>query len=241
MRGKKRTVVVFVLLVMVILAGCGGATPAAPPTDTPAPPAPEQAASESGPAAAGMRTFVIVPAESSASYIAKEEFFADALRKYGIDAGLADTVGETQAIEGQLQLDLDDLSNALGENSFKVMMNTFVTNQSLRDEWIRTNGPRFNDYPEAIFKATAIEGAPASYNEGDEVSFQLVGDITIREVAQPVTFDVTASLSGDTIIGVATARLLMSDFGIEQLSFVNTLTVADEFGIEVKFTAREAQ
>ncbi len=52
-------------------------------------------------------------------------------------------------------------------------------------------------------------------------------------------FGYNTSLSGDTLTGVATARLLMSSFGIEPLSFVNTLTVADEFGIEVKFTARE--
>ena len=226
------------ILLAVALAGCGAPATPPPPTATPTPAAVSDAG---GAPATGMRTFVIVPTESNASYIASEEFFADALGKYGIDAGLADTVGTTQAIEGQLQLDLSDLGNALGENSFKVMMNTFVTDQSFRDNWIRDNGPRFNDYPEAIFNATAIEGAPAAYNEGDEVSFKLSGDITIREVTQPVTFDVTASLTGDTLTGVATTRLLMSDFGIEPPSFANTLTVADEFGIEVKFTARAAQ
>jgi hypothetical protein len=47
-------------------------------------------------------------------------------------------------------------------------------------------------------------------------------------------------LTGDTLTGAATAsNLKMSDFGIEQLSFVNTLTVADEFGIEVQITAQE--
>jgi polyisoprenoid-binding protein YceI len=225
---------------IVALAGCGASATPTPPTATPAPT--EAAANSDGsnaPAETGLRTFVIVPEESSASYIATEEFFADALRKFGIEAGWADAVGVTQAIEGQLQLDLNNLGDALGENTFKVMMNTFVTNQSMRDNWIRTDGPRFDQYPEAIFKATAIEGAPASYTEGDEVTFQLIGDITIREVTKPVTFDVTASLSGDTITGAATTRMLMSDFGIEPPSFANTLTVSDEFGVEVKFTARE--
>ena len=118
-------------------------------------------------------------------------------------------------------------------------MNTLATDQDRRDDWIRENGPRFNDFPLATFTATAIEGAPAAYNDGDEVSFKMAGDLTVREVTQPATFDVTARLAGDTLTGVATTRLLMSTFGIEPPNFANTLTVADEFGIEVQFTAKE--
>ena len=84
-----------------------------------------------------------------------------------------------------------------------------------------------------------LEGAPTAYTEGEEVSFKLIGDLTVRETTQPATFDVTATLTGDTLTGVATTRLLMSGFGIEPPNFANTLTVADEFGIEVQFTAKE--
>jgi polyisoprenoid-binding protein YceI len=222
------------LLFAALLAACSGpAAPAPTPTPTPAP-----AANQAG-AAGGLRTFVIVPAESKATYLADEEFFGGALAKYGIAAGDSDVVGATQEFEGQIQLNLDDLSSALGDNHFTVQMNTLTTDRELRDGWIRENGPRFNDYPLATFQATAIEGAPASYSEGEEITFQLGGDLTIREITRPVTFNVTASLTGDTLTGVATTRLLMSDFGIEPPSFVDTLTVADEFGIEVQFTARE--
>jgi polyisoprenoid-binding protein YceI len=148
-------------------------------------------------------------------------------------------IGSTQAIEGQLQLNLADLAAALGENSFTVKLNTLTTDQSRRDNWIRDNGPNFNQYPLATFKATAIEGAPAAYTEGDAVSFKLAGDLTIREVTKPATFDVTATLTGDTLTGKAATQLKMSDFGIEPPNFANTLTVADEFGVEVEFTAQE--
>jgi polyisoprenoid-binding protein YceI len=225
--------------IITIVAACG--SPAAPePIAATATPAPAPTNPPSGAPVSGLRTFVIVPAESKASYLADEEFFADALAKYGIAAGEADVVGSTQEIEGQLQLNLDDLSAALGENRFVVQMNTLSTDRPLRDGWIRENGPRFNDYPEAIFVASAIEDAPATYNEGEEVTFRLVGDITIREITRPVTFTVTARLAGDTLTGVATTRLLMSDFGIDPPNFINTLTVKDEFGIEVEFTAKEA-
>ena len=229
-------------MLVLVLAACGGqATPApapaaeAPVAEAPAVEAPSQG---SGEAVSGQRTFVIVPAESKASYLVDEEFFAGALDKLGIAAGLADVVGSTQEIEGQLTLNLDNLGDALGENSFTVKMNTFATDQNRRDNWIRENGPRFNDFPLATFTATSIEGAPAAYNDGEEVSFKLAGDLTVREVTQPATFDVTARLAGDTLTGVATTRALMSSFGIEPPNFANTLTVADEFGIEVQFTAK---
>lgn len=213
---------------LLLLAACGSPTPAPAPTATPTPGAP----------VSGQRTFVIVPEESKALYHADEELFADALTKYGLPAGANHVVGTTQAIEGQLTLDLDNLANALGDNSFTVQMNTFTTDQSFRDNWIRDNGPNFNRYPEATFTATSIAGAPATYNEGAQVSFQLVGDLTVREITQPATFAVTATLASDLLTGVATTQLKLTDFGIEPPSFANTLTVADPFGIEVQFTAR---
>jgi polyisoprenoid-binding protein YceI len=234
--------ILFVFVVAALLAACGA--PAAPaeaaPAEATAAPA-EEASAGAAPAAeavSGQRVFVIVPEESRAVYEVKEEFFADALTKLGIEAGKVDVEGSTQAISGQLELNLDNLASPLGDNSFTVQMNTLATERSNRDNWIRENGPNFNQYPEATFVATGIEGAPASYSEGEEVTFTLLGDLTVREVTQPVAFDVTASLAGDTLTGVAHTNALLSDFGIDPPSFANTLTVADDLGIRVEFTAR---
>ncbi|GAB4540947.1 MAG: hypothetical protein Kow0063_31310 [Anaerolineae bacterium] len=254
--------VYFVWLVILLLAAaCGSsAAPAATPAEAPAAsptPVVEAAASpapveepgatstpisemgSAGQGVSGQRTYVIVPEESKASYLVDEEFFEGALAKLGIRAGLADVIGSTQEIEGQLQLNLDDLSSPLGTNHFTVNLATLSTDQSRRDRWIRENGPQFNQYPLAEFTATAIADAPETYNEGDEVQFKLLGDLTIREVTQPVTFDVTAKLEGDTITGVATTQLLLTDFGIDPPNFANTLKVENEFGVRVEFTARE--
>ncbi len=186
----------------------------------------------------GVRTFVIVPAESKASYVADEELFALALTKFGLPAGWAKVVGSTKAIEGRFQIDTEHPTASLGRNEFAVRMNTFSTGRDMRDNWIRENGPRFNDYPVATFKATAIEGAPGSDRPGEELSFNLRGTLTIREIARPATFAVRARLTGDTLDGDARTRLLMSSFGIETITFHNTLTVADEIGLEVQFRAR---
>ncbi|HXF63076.1 MAG TPA: YceI family protein [Caldilineaceae bacterium] len=195
--------------------------------------------SEGESALSGLRTFVIVPEESRASYIVDEEFFGGALAKYGIPSGIQDTIGSTQAIEGQFELNFDDLASALGENRFTVDLSTLSSDQRLRDNWIRENGPTFNQYPEAIFVAERLENAPTEYTEGEEVSFQLIGPLTIRDETVETTWEVTATLQGDTITGVAVANLKMTDFGITPPDFANTLTVADDFQARVEFTARE--
>ncbi len=239
------------VLVIFVLAACGST-----PTPTPVPPTPtalptpipaesgngDEGAGESGSEAAAtgdQRTFVIVPEESRASYIVDEEFFEGALTKYGINVGLVDTVGSTQNIEGQLQINLADLSDPLGTNRFTVDLSTLTSDQSLRDQWLRERGPQFNQFPLAEFVATGVADTPTSYTTGEEVQFKMLGDLTIREITQPVTFDVTAKLEGETVTGVATTQLRMTDFGIEPPNVANTLAVADEFMIKVEFTARE--
>lgn len=243
-------VLVLILFVSLTLVACApeaaptsGAAPITQATTAPAPEATsvpaEEADSEPAGLPAGEQVYVIDSSASTASYIADEEFFADALTKYGIGSGRVGTVGSTQAIEGSFTLNWSDLSASLGENTFTVDLSTLTSDQSLRDGWMRNDGPRFNQYPNAIFVANGLEDAPSTYNLGDEVTFNMAGELTIREITQPATFVVTASLSADGVVtGVALADATMSDFGITPPNFLNTLTVADEFQIRVEFTAR---
>lgn len=233
----KRIAVLAILLIALVGCGGGGASTA------------EQSASSqsddivdlgagSGESVSGTHTYVIDPAQSKASYIVQEEFFSGALEKLGIQAGNQEIVGSTTQIAGQLTLNLDDLSAALGENRITVNLPALATTESDRDQWLRKNGLESERFPTAEFVGSEIANAPATYSDGDEVSFQLVGTLTVREIAQPATFDVNARLVGDTIQGMAEADLLMSSFGIAPPNFANTLTVEDAFTVRVEFTAQ---
>lgn len=222
-----------VLLTLWLVTACGGAT-------TPvATPVANTTTTQSAPLVEGARRFVVVPAESSAAYLVHEEFFAGALAKYGIEAGRKEVTGSTKEIAGELQLKLDDPQQALAYGEFTVNLPTLTTDQDQRDGWIRDNALQSNKFPLAKFVAKEIKNAPTSYTDGTEVTFQLVGDLTVRDLTQPVTFDVTATLTGDTIKGVATTDMQISDFGFSPPSFANTLTVADDFTIRIELTAKE--
>lgn len=190
----------------------------------------------------GRHTFVIVPEQSKASYRAREEFFPGAFRRIGIEAGKVEAVGSTRAIEGKFQLDPERLDEPVGENAFSVRLTTLTSNQTRRDDYIREirddGGPSFDQYPLATFNATGITGTSRANGTGRELTFKLAGNLTVRRVTKPVVFDVKAQLTGGTLAGTAATGILLSEFGIGPIDFYDTLTVADDVGLEVEFTAR---
>lgn len=184
---------------------------------------------ESGAAA---RTFQIVADKSEASYQVSEEFF-------NRPVNLVNAVGRTNAIEGEFQLNISGNQVQLTENQFKVDLRTLTSDETRRDQRIRDQWLESNTYPWAEFKATAIENFPAEAAEGQDVSFKLTGDMTIREITKPQTFEVTARLDGDTFTGIAVTNLLMQDYGFEAPSILGILKVTDGVTVTVNFVATE--
>lgn len=245
-----------ITLVVVLSASCGGRESEQPSVD--APPAATSAENEIRPlgaisenaaaAFAGLdpirmqqgeswRVFRIDAGPSKAAYVVDEELFADATRKYGLEVGKTVVVGETQDLVGLMQLDLDQ--RLIGGNRFVVFLPTLKTDQALRDGWIRENALESDRFPLAIFVAERLLNAPDTYLEGEEVLFQLEGELALRGTSLPAVWDVAASLSGATIQGSMQTRLRMSSLGFEPPDFAGTLTVQDEFTIRIDFVAHE--
>ncbi len=249
---KRNLVVLSVVIIsVVLLAACGRGRPPAPEAEAPTQPAVEEPTVTPEPVAevveieteeaaeSTIRTFVIVPRASTASYSVNEEFFGGALDRLGIEPGLVDTIGSTQEVKGRMQLNLSDLANPVVGSRFTVDISTLSSNQDRRDKRIRSNNLESSRFPLAEFTITSLESVPGEYSDGQEVTFKANGDITIREITQPVTFDVTATLAGDTITGMATTPLKMTDFGFDPPNFAGVFRVEDDFTVNVDFTLVE--
>ena len=65
------------------------------------------------------------------------------------------------------------------------------------------------------------------YRTGDEVTFHLPGIMTIRGQERPIVWEATARLDGDTLMGSATSRIRLTDYGIEPPRLA-ILSVEDE-------------
>lgn len=252
---KTRFQHLLLLYVLLIAVGCGGrdSSPAEsgrqePSSEQAKAPAAESLSREAAAAfsdlpsveledSGALRTFRIEPASSRAAYIVDEEFFAEAKRKYGLEPGKAEVIGETQDVTGVVQIDLFGAS--LGPNRFAVYLPTLRTDQKLRDGWIRENALESDRYPVALFVATQIDDAPSNYREGETVRFQMEGDLTLRGVSLPSRWHVEAILKDGIISGSLETRLRMTDLGFDPPNFANTLTVQDEFTIRIEFVANE--
>lgn len=191
------------------------------------------AAGATAPAAkAGDRTFQIFPAQSDASYEVTEKFLNRSLPNQAI--------GKTNSIQGTVVINTTGTPSA-SIPKMTVDLSTLTSDQSRRDNMIRNQWLNSNQYPLATFVSTGVQGAPASYTDGQEVSFKLTGNLTIHDTTKPVTFDVKAKLTGSTLTGTATTQILMKDFGFDPPDLAGMLTVTDGVKVTVNFTANEVK
>ncbi len=225
------------------LAACTAATPtAAPPTEAaptaapteaPADP-PTQALPTEAPteapadgALSGVRIYGFDTAATTASYSVDETFLSD--------NRLATAVGRTSTVSGQLEINFDDPA-ASNLGTIEVDLSTLESDSARRDNAIRNQWLESSRFPLATFTATAIDGLTATPADGEPVTFTLSGDMTVRETTLPVTWDVVATVSGETITGTATTNILMADFGVEPPNIGGILSVTDGVLLTVEFT-----
>jgi polyisoprenoid-binding protein YceI len=169
----------------------------------------------------------IVAERSEALYRARETFVS----KPGI---LADAVGRTNDVEGELQLDTDGILRGR-VLVVRIDLRTLTSDRSQRDSFIRQNTFRTDQFPFAEFRSTESAG-PALFRPGEEATFQIPGLMTIRGQERPIVWDATAKLDGDTITGTATARVKLTDFGLEPPRLA-VLSVEDEMVWQIELVA----
>lgn len=178
----------------------------------------------------GMAAFVIDPTRSSAVFEIDEVLRGEPQHVVGI----------TSEVAGQFEMDPNDLSS-IEFSQILVNARTFDTGSGNRDRAIR--GPVILDsasdeFEFITFDATSVDGLQGSLTEGEMLEFSVEGDLVIRDTANTVTFDVTATPTDEgTIEGSAEATVLRSDYGIGIPNAPGVADVGDEVLIRIEFVA----
>ena len=178
----------------------------------------------------GMVAFVIDPTRSSAAFEIDEVLRGEPQR----------VIGTTSEVAGQFEMDPNDLSS-VEFSQIVVNARTFDTGSGNRDRAIR--GPVILDsasdeFEFITFDPTSVEGLQGSLAEGEMLEFTVEGDLAIRDTVNTVTFDVTATPTGETTIeGSAEATVLRSDYGIGIPNAPGVADVGDEVLIRLEFVA----
>ncbi len=134
-------------------------------------------------------------------------------------------IGVTKAIDGQLGIDMKNLSlTKIGQ--IVIDISQFQSDQTMRDGTIRKRFLESNTYPLAKFTPTQIVGLPArAYVPGEILSFQIMGTLNVHNTDHPETLNATAQLvDANTLVSLATTDILMTDFNIQPPTIANFVT-----------------
>lgn len=221
------------LLVLALVAACGGppaADPAAAPAGATATPG-VQATPTLAPAPAGALSFQIVTADSSATFRVREQLAGRELPN--------DAVGTSSAVSGQLVLRPD--GTPVRESSrITVDLRQLQSDSGQRDRFIKSNTLSTDRFPTADFVPVRSAGLPTPLPATGEVTFRLVGPMTVRGVEREVTWDVTAQRTEAGFTGTATTSLKFGDFNLNQPRVPLVLSITDDIRLEVTLVAAQA-
>jgi polyisoprenoid-binding protein YceI len=179
----------------------------------------------------GLRTFQIVPAQTTASYKVHENLILRNLPS-------TDAIGTTHSVQGSFRL-RTEASPLVAAMNITVDMSTLQTNEPMRDRFVRRNALETDSYPTATFVSTCAQGLPATYSDGQMVNFQLVGSLTLHGKTNQEVFAVQGRVTGQTVTGTATSTIYMTDFGVQPPNLANIAIAENKVIITVTFTAKE--
>lgn len=181
-------------------------------------------------AAAGTIRFTVAPTGNTARYRVRERLMGRDLDN--------DAVGETAEVTGAITV--DSAGALVAEQSrFVVRTTGFKSDSDRRDGYVRNRLLQSAQFPTVELAPTALRGLPARLPAAGAtagpLSFELVGDLTVRGVTRPTTWRVTARQTGGTVTGTAATRFTFTDFQITPPKVPVVLSVADTIGLEYDF------
>lgn len=173
--------------------------------------------------------FEIVPQESEVRFILKEDL-----------NGSRNTVtGKTDQIAGQIAIDFENPARSqLGE--IRINARTLSTDNEFRNRAIRGQILQASqaEFEYITFKPTSIEGLPTTLTLGEPVEFQITGDLTIRSITKPITFDAAVTpVSQTRLQGTAVATAKRADYELTIPSVPNVANVDEDVRLEIEFAA----
>ena len=98
---------------------------------------------------------------------------------------------------------------------------------------------RWNErYPAAVFIPSDVGGLPFPLPETGSASFDLIGDLTIRSTTRRVTWEATATFSGQEISAQAKTAFRFADFGLSIPRVASVLSLEETIRLETDLLLR---
>ena len=230
----KRSIVISIVALLVVLIGGGvwlyqrvlGET-AAPSGSISAIPLSQEPIA----ASPGSLRFQIVPEKSETRFTISE-----------VLRGKPNTVvGKTNQVAGQIAVDPNDLSTAK-VGVIQVDARTLQTDIAQRNRAIGNFILNTGTYEYVTFTPTEVKGLSGKGEQSKPLTFQVAGNLTIRDVTHPVVFDVTAHAdSASQLSGSASTTINRSDYNLNIPNVPFVANVGEQVKLEIDFVAQATQ
>jgi polyisoprenoid-binding protein YceI len=170
---------------------------------------------------------VIGPEGNTARYLVREQLA-------GFDFP-NDAVGETSHISGEVVFDAG--GNVIADASRIAVNITGLTSDSnRRDGFIQRNTLQGETYPEVVLVPLQTRGLVFPLPDSGTGTFDIVGNLTIRDTTKPTSWRVTARFEEGSLTGTARTEFTFEEFGMEKPRVRSVLSVADAIRLEFDFT-----
>ncbi|MBZ0319859.1 MAG: YceI family protein [Anaerolineae bacterium] len=204
---------------------------AADPTEAPTEAAAPNTDPSGGVQIGGFRYFSIVGEESRVRFMLNEELRGQPVR----------VRAETDEVAGCIYIDVANPQNTLLA-PIEINLRTLETDSENRNRAIRSQilESAKDEYEFTHFVPTAITGLPTSATIGQPFTFQVTGDLKLREITNSVTFQVTVTPITETRIeGIGTAQVTREAYDLNIPSVPGVANVSNEVDLEIEFVAIE--
>lgn len=166
--------------------------------------------------------------QATARYRVKEQLV-------GVDF-LNDAVGSTTAVTGTIVVMPDGKFGP--QSKLVVDLKSLSSDQELRDGYIRTRVLDTEKFPTLEFVPTAgLTANVPSQPTAQAIGFKMTGNMTIKGVTKPVTWNIAGTLRGGTVAGVASTSIKFADFNLPKPAVPLLLSAEETIGLEIEFRA----
>jgi polyisoprenoid-binding protein YceI len=174
--------------------------------------------------------YAIVTERSEARYRVREQLAGFDLPN--------DAVGATNAIEGSISLDANGRVLP-GDSRFTVDLRRLQSDKARRDNYIRRNTLETDRHPTAVLVPLEVRGLPFPLPQTGAAAFELVGDLTVRDVTRRLAWQTTATFNGHELDVRARTAFRFADFGLPVPRVAVVLSVEDHIELEADLVLRQ--
>ena len=148
--------------------------------------------------------------------------------------GHNEVIGKTRDVKGKIVV---DANGTILKDSSKIIVNTqtLTTDSKRRDNHLKDQTLETAKFPQVTLVPVSFDGLTAEIPAGQEKSFTLIGDLTIRNVTKSTKWDVVARRQGNDVVGTAKTVFTLQDFNIAKPKALMVLSVGDTVRLEYDF------